>query len=490
MRHAPRTSRRRAALTILIVSVVLSLVLPATMIGQVGSDGSSDDLIFILDASGSMWGQVKGKNKIVIARETFAELVGELDARRRVGLVAYGHRREGDCSDIERLVEVSPLDRERLVATVNAVQPKGMTPLAASIGQALDQVRQADRPTTVVLLTDGLETCDADPCATVRTAREAGLPFLLHVIGFDVAEDDAVQLACTAQASGGLFLPAGDQEQLAAALASAVQTTVGEATAALVVGARANDALQDVAVSVERQGDASVADVSARTYEDAATNPVRVPLAAGRYEATVRAVGLEGDVERSFAFELAEGETVERSFDFSTGSLAVEVRRDSELGDATVSVRLAGGGDEVARGRTYTRSQTNPLPFELTAGTYDVVVESVEIAGTPSHTFPGVAIDAGSSATLRHAFESAVLRVGVERDGELVDAVIRVLAQDGREIDRARSYTRANSNPAEFRLVPGSYTVRVQEVRGAQAEEMVRVELVAGAESLQTVQLQ
>ena len=86
-----------------------------------------------------MWGQVKGKNKIVIARETFAELVGELDARRRVGLVAYGHRREGDCSDIERLVEVSPLDRERLVATVNAVQPKGMTPLAASIGQALDQ---------------------------------------------------------------------------------------------------------------------------------------------------------------------------------------------------------------------------------------------------------------------------------------------------------------------------------------------------------------
>ena len=58
-------------------------------------------LVLVLDASGSMWGQIEGKNKIVIAREVMGGLIDGLADDQEVGLVAYGHRREGDCADIE-----------------------------------------------------------------------------------------------------------------------------------------------------------------------------------------------------------------------------------------------------------------------------------------------------------------------------------------------------------------------------------------------------
>ena len=65
-------------------------------------------VILVLDASGSMWGKVEGKTKIEIARETIAGLMKDWDPAIELGLMAYGHRREGDCKDIELLIPVAP----------------------------------------------------------------------------------------------------------------------------------------------------------------------------------------------------------------------------------------------------------------------------------------------------------------------------------------------------------------------------------------------
>src|SRR3990167_7660594 len=81
-------------------------------------------VILVLDASGSMWGKVEGKTKIEIARETIAGLMKDWDPAIELGLMAYGHRREGDCKDIELLVPVSKNDPPRLVRTVHAIQPQ------------------------------------------------------------------------------------------------------------------------------------------------------------------------------------------------------------------------------------------------------------------------------------------------------------------------------------------------------------------------------
>ena len=45
--------------------------------------------IIVMDGSGSMWGQIDGRPKLEIARETVADVVGKLPADQSLGLIAY-----------------------------------------------------------------------------------------------------------------------------------------------------------------------------------------------------------------------------------------------------------------------------------------------------------------------------------------------------------------------------------------------------------------
>ncbi|MDN5844040.1 MAG: hypothetical protein L0H54_11425 [Alcaligenaceae bacterium] len=53
---------------------------------------AADDVMIVYDASGSMWAQVDGENKIVIAREVMADLLDTWPQDTKLGLIAYGHR--------------------------------------------------------------------------------------------------------------------------------------------------------------------------------------------------------------------------------------------------------------------------------------------------------------------------------------------------------------------------------------------------------------
>jgi Ca-activated chloride channel family protein len=150
---------------------------------------SSSDLLLILDASGSMWGRAEGEEKIVIARRVLKDLTARLSDDADVGLIAYGHRREADCADIETVVPLGPLNRASLVSKVESLNPKGKTPITQSIEQAIAAVKGRTDPATIVLLSDGIETCSGDPCAAVTAAKKAGTNFLLHVIGFDLSKE-------------------------------------------------------------------------------------------------------------------------------------------------------------------------------------------------------------------------------------------------------------------------------------------------------------
>ena len=65
---------------------------------------AADRTIIVLDASGSMWGQIDGKPKLEIARETLRTVLQSVPADMELGLMAYGHREKGSCSDIELVV--------------------------------------------------------------------------------------------------------------------------------------------------------------------------------------------------------------------------------------------------------------------------------------------------------------------------------------------------------------------------------------------------
>lgn len=190
---------------------------------QPASAEITDRLVLILDGSGSMWGQVEGEAKISIARRVLSDLIARLPADSEVGLVAYGHRRQGDCRDVETLVPISPLDRDHLSQRIGDVNAKGKTPLTAAFREAIAAMRAKPKPATFILVSDGLESCGGDPCAAVRAARNAGIEFRLHVVGFDLGEGDVSQLQCAAEAGGGRFYPAQNALQLDTALRKVVE---------------------------------------------------------------------------------------------------------------------------------------------------------------------------------------------------------------------------------------------------------------------------
>jgi Ca-activated chloride channel family protein len=209
--------------------------LAAILIGASGAHAQAPapDVMLILDASNSMWGRVDGRPKIVMARAAVVDLLRALPRGTRLGLMAYGHRRAADCSDIETIVPVGAVDADAVAARVNAITPRGRTPLTEAVRRAARELRSTERPARVILVSDGIETCNADPCALAAELRASGVDFVTHVIGFDVAEaHDQAQLRCLAEGTGGRFIAANDARSLAAALATVTQTAPPPAAAA------------------------------------------------------------------------------------------------------------------------------------------------------------------------------------------------------------------------------------------------------------------
>ncbi len=179
--------------------------------------------VLILDASGSMWGQIDGKAKIEIAREAIISLVTEMGEDVQLGLTAYGHNRKGDCGDIENLISAGPDTGKQIVSIINNIKPKGKTPLSEAVRQTAYELKFTEEKASVILLSDGLETCNDDPCAVARELEESGVDFVVHVIGFDLTQEERQSLQCIADETGGQFLAAGDARTLATALLTAVK---------------------------------------------------------------------------------------------------------------------------------------------------------------------------------------------------------------------------------------------------------------------------
>ena len=179
---------------------------------------AAERTMIVLDASGSMWGQIEGEAKIGIARRVLSDVLGTLPGDLELGLMAYGHRQKGQCSDIETLVAPTQGTSGAIAEAANGLSPLGKTPLTASVRRAADELKFEEDKATVVLITDGVETCEADPCALGRELEKLGVDFTAHVVGFGLSADEGRQVACLAEETGGLYLPADNADALTDAL--------------------------------------------------------------------------------------------------------------------------------------------------------------------------------------------------------------------------------------------------------------------------------
>lgn len=188
---------------------------------------AAERTIIVLDASGSMWGQIDGKPKLEIAREALRNVLKTVPADTELGLMAYGHREKGSCSDIQLIVPPAKGTEGAISSAVDSMKFLGKTPLSAAVKQAAQDLRYTEEKSTVILITDGLETCEADPCALGKELEQSGVDFTAHVVGFGLTAEEGKQVACLAENTGGKYIQATD----ATALEDALKQTVAAAPA-------------------------------------------------------------------------------------------------------------------------------------------------------------------------------------------------------------------------------------------------------------------
>ncbi|SNZ19588.1 vWA domain-containing protein [Cohaesibacter gelatinilyticus] len=193
----------------------------------------NNEVLFVLDGSNSMWGQINGQSKISIAKDVMTDLISDWDAKVPVGLMIYGHRRKKDCQDIELVSMPGKVDRKRLISKVQSIKPQGKTPISLSLTMAhaqllLKNLGKFPKPkSSLVLVSDGLETCGSDPCANIdkREVNDPGTE--VHVIGFDLTDAESKALRCIADKSGGKFFRANNANELQKALHESVKIASG-----------------------------------------------------------------------------------------------------------------------------------------------------------------------------------------------------------------------------------------------------------------------
>ncbi|MEL6961360.1 MAG: VWA domain-containing protein [Pseudomonadota bacterium] len=206
------------------LTVVLSIGVPVQSTSAAdASSAPPERAVLVLDASGSMWGQIEGTHKITIARDVISGLLENWDPNVHLGVTAYGHREKGNCADIETLAPLGKVNRSSIMASIETLNPKGKTPLTDAVRQAAKQLRHTEERATVILVSDGKETCDADPCAAAAELEASGVDFTVHVVGFDLDAEEKAQLQCIADGTGGQFLNAANASELHDAMTTTVE---------------------------------------------------------------------------------------------------------------------------------------------------------------------------------------------------------------------------------------------------------------------------
>jgi hypothetical protein len=233
------------ALHLLIAAfVVFLMTVPAlTVIAQEESEDEDAlqastltvNVELILDASGSMAETLPGtenQSRMDAAKTAMRDVIERIPEREglNVGFRIYGHEgsnsqadRAVSCRATELLVPLAGVDKSALLAQVDTFEPTGWTPLALALESAAGDFEPGGESVTnaIIMVTDGEETCDGDPCQVAGALHAADIALTTHVVGFALTGEQQQAVRCIAEEGGGQLYAAEDAESLSEAVFAA-----------------------------------------------------------------------------------------------------------------------------------------------------------------------------------------------------------------------------------------------------------------------------
>ena len=214
---------------------VLLLVLPLVCSAQSQDRNTRNNkpttrILFVYDATQSMYGRWQSDIKINIARKIMSKVLDSLKhyENLEIALRVYGHQKHyppQDCDDTRLEVPFGKDNFEMIKHRLNSLTPKGTTPIAHSLSKAGRDFPPCDNcRNIIILITDGIEECGGDPCEVSRELQKMGIILKPFVIG--IGKNFADAFDCV-----GTYFDASSEKQFSRALNVVISRALNPTTA-------------------------------------------------------------------------------------------------------------------------------------------------------------------------------------------------------------------------------------------------------------------
>ncbi len=205
--------------------------------GGVDKESGPINILFLLDCSYSMKENLEHQmQKMDAAKMVLQQALARVPADVNLGLRVFGQGYSGDpfmdCKQSALLVPLGQGNRRSIIDGARQVHPYGLTPLEYALRQAAENdLAGVNGPKTLILISDGADTCGGNPCEFIRQLPRMGIKLKVDIVGLSLKNrpDDLQarsQLNCITQTSGGKYYDANTAAQLIESISASVNKAI------------------------------------------------------------------------------------------------------------------------------------------------------------------------------------------------------------------------------------------------------------------------
>lgn len=229
---------------------VIVILAPLNAQNKVEQEPETTRLLFVFDASQSMFGRWNSQQKIFAAREILSNFLDSIASIENVevALRVFGdkyHVPPQICEDSRLVVPFAKDNLNRIKKALKEIVPKGTTPISYALEQAASDFPDIKTARNIiVLITDGIEECEGDPCEVSMRLQAKGIMLKPFVIG--IGKDFKGTYDCV-----GTFIEATTEEEFLTGLSIMISQAMNNTTVQInLLDANNEPTTTNVAVSV------------------------------------------------------------------------------------------------------------------------------------------------------------------------------------------------------------------------------------------------
>ncbi len=225
------TQQTRWFSRILLLLILCSGLSTVVVAQKKGEPKELTRILFLFDASQSMYAKWETNTKYEIARNLLGEMVDSLQKMDNLELAlrVYGHTKHyppQDCDDTRLEVPFGRKNGFKIKQRLADIHPSGTTPIARSLEECGGDFPRSKARNIIILITDGIEGCNGDPCAVSLVLQKQGIVLKPFVIGLGLDKEFIKQFECV-----GNYFDASDETQFRSAFNIVITQALNNTTA-------------------------------------------------------------------------------------------------------------------------------------------------------------------------------------------------------------------------------------------------------------------